>query len=690
TRSLLRSDPEAEARAEELARVFGSEDLLMVAWEVESAVDADEFERLDRITAALDSVEGLEEIYSIASPRVPLRIGNQLRPVSAEDLRSEQGCAAVREGLLASPVYLGTIYNDTLDVVAVAGTMRPGSREAREGTLQRVRTIAHRFERPGRPMHVAGVTALAVDASEYAYEDLRRIGLLALAVSVAVLFALRRSVRETFVAVLATGLPPLYALGLAAALGAPVTALGAALFPVMAVVGITSSVHLLNAYGEEREKGRAAGDAARRAARRLAPPIALSLLTTAAAFVSLQATGVPAFRGGGFIVALGLLFAVPVILLGLPAALALAAPRTRVVRTPVLDRLLVGVGWWSMTRRRAVIALGILLCAGGAVAASRAALHVDVLQAFQPESRIARTYRFLDERLTATLPVDVVLRAYPGVEDKALLEDLERFTDRVKKLPWVDSVLSLGSLVRYGRSANPVPVGDEGALLILRSLFAPITRRFEDREGHRYRVKIRIREGAPPEVLDGIVEAASEFETGEAEATGLFVRAVATTRSLAVDLAKGALLMTAVVFLAVSLALRSWRLGLASLLPNLLPPAVVFGCASALGVRLDVSAVAVGAVAIGLAVDDTLHLLFRVAEEGRSGRTASGAMLRAQRSVGRALVISTVVLVAGLACLLSSNFLPTARFGLFAAAASAVALLSDLCCLPALVRALRV
>jgi predicted RND superfamily exporter protein len=398
---------------------------------------------------------------------------------------------------------------------------------------------------------------------------------------------------------------------------------------------------------------------------------------------------VPAFRGGGFIVALGLIFAVPVILIGFPAALALVAPRTRRVRTQILDRLLLRVGWWSMSRRRAVIASGVLLCLGGAIAASHAPLHVDVLQAFQPESRIARTYRFLDERLTATLPVDVVLHARADVDDRALLRDLERFTEVVRKQPWVDSVLSLSSLVHYGRSVNPVPVGDEGALLILRSLFAPITSKFEDREGHRYRIKIRIREGAPPEVLDRIDQAAAQFETGEAEAIGLFVRAVATTRSLVADVAKGALLMAIVVLVAVAIALRSWRMGLASLLPNLLPPAAVFGCASVLGARLDVSAVAVGAVAIGLAVDDTLHLLFRVAEEGRAGRAANGAILRAQRSVGRALVMSTVVLVAGLACLLWSNFLPTARFGLFAAASSAVALLADLLGLPALLRALR-
>jgi hypothetical protein len=198
-----------------------------------------------------------------------------------------------------------------------------------------------------------------------------------------------------------------------------------------------------------------------------------------------------------------------------------------------------------------------------------------------------------------------------------------------------------------------------------------------------------VREGTPPEVLDRLQAATDEFESGDATLTGLYVRAVGTTRRLVRDLARGTLLMGLVVMATVGVALRSWRLGLAALAPNLLPPAVVFGGTALAGVALDVSAVAVGAVAVGLAVDDTLHVVFRLVAERRRGLSPGEAFVATQRSVGRALVLSTVVLAVGLSCLAASSFVPTARFGLFTALACAVALPADLLLLPACVRALR-
>ncbi|MHC4973569.1 MAG: efflux RND transporter permease subunit [Planctomycetota bacterium] len=690
TRSLLRTDRVADAREAELAATFGSEDLLLVAWEVESATDIEEFRALRALAAELDRVPGLEEMYSLASERVQLRIGDELRAIREQDLETDAGRAAVRLALLRAPVYLDTIYNRSLDVVAIAGTLQAGAREKREAALRTVREIARRHERPGRTIHVAGVTALAVDAGEYAVSDLKRIGLLALAVSAVVLLVLCRSVSETLVALLATGLPPLFALACAVLLDVPITALGAALFPMLAVVGITGSVHLLNAYGEELRGGSEPAAAAVRAAWRLARPISLSLATTAFAFASLRWTGVPAFRSGGLIVALGMLLAIPVVLLGLPAALALLRPRARLARAGGLARTLRAAAAWVLQRRSWVIGAGVFLCVAGAALATRARLQVDVLQAFQPESAIAQTYRFLEDRLTAVIPTDAVLDAHDGVDEVEVLRELERFSDDALEDPYVTNAMSLATLVRFGKSVSPIPVGDRGALLVLRTpLFAPITRRFEDRAIHRYRVRLRLREGAPPEVLDRLEGHAADFTTGEAKLTGLYVRAVGTTRHVIRDLGYGALLMAGVVVATIAVFLRSWRLALAAVVPNLLPPAVVFGCAVALGQPLDVAAVAVGAVAVGLAVDDTLHVLFRFAEERRGGRDLEDAIAAAHGSVGRALVLSTVVLAAGLGCLALSAFKPTAHFGLFTAAACAVALPADLIVLPAFVRAFR-
>jgi len=684
THSLLRADEEEDAREAELVRVFGSEDLLLVAWSAD-ALDTAEFRRVGEVTRALAAIEGLEEVYSIASARAPVSIGGELRPLDEKDLQTEAGRAAARKALLASPVYRGTIYSDKLDVVAVASTVKLEERTRREATLRAVQAVARRFERPDRPIHVAGVTALAVDAAAYAVEDMQRIGLLALLVSIAVLFVLCGSVAETCVAVAATALPPLFALGLATTMDLPLTALSAALFPVLAVVGITTSVHLLNAYTEEQAGGRSAASAAVCAMRRVRAPILLSLGTTAAAFYSLTLTGVPAFRAGGAVVALGVLMAIPVVLWGLPAALSWIRPPLRTRRSRLV-RPLLATGVWALRHRRLIVIAGIALFAGGVVLAVRAPVQVDVLQAFAKKSRIARTYRFLEERLTATLPTDLVLQARPDATEAQILDDLRRFTTAVLKEPGVTSALSVATLVEYGKAIRPVD--DKGALWVLRSFFGPITRRFEDPGSRRYRVKMRIREGASPDVLDRLEARAREFETGEARFTGLFVRAVSTTRLLLRNVAWGALFMTILVGVTVALALNSWRLGVAALLPNALPPVLVFAGASVAGFALDISAVAVAAVAVGLAVDDSLHVLFRTANECGRGRGVAGALLRTQRSVGRALVLSSIVLGSGLGCLLLSNFLPTLRFGLLTAVSCGIALVADLLLLPALVRVL--
>jgi len=263
-------------------------------------------------------------------------------------------------------------------------------------------------------------------------------------------------------------------------------------------------------------------------------------------------------------------------------------------------------------------------------------------------------------------------------EAGAVLEDLRAFEKRALAIDGVDSALGLQSLVAYGQAITPLP--EAAALAFLRTALSRITERFEHRPTSSFRVKLRVREGTPPSVLDELESARRKMSAEKSFLTGLYVRAVRTTRSLVGDLARGTLLMVAAVSLLVGVVMRSARFAAAALLVNAMPPLVVFGGASLLGVPLDVSAVAVGGVAVGLAVDDTIHMLHAVR---RSGRRPGRALLDAQRTVGRALVLSTLVLTAGLACLLASRFLPTARFGAMAAAASVVALLADLIVLPA-------
>jgi len=700
TRSLLLEDAAADETEHRLAESFGSDDILLVAWPVPDLLRPEEFDLLRRVTQALAAIPGLDEAYSLASANVPLPL-DRLRPITRDDLADPVRREQVRSALLAAPVYLGTLYSPALDVVAVATTVRhTAPRTEREATVRAVREAAEGLAPEGRPVYVAGVSALAMDANRHAIDDLKRVGSLALAASVLTLLALRRSVVQTAIAVAATALPPLYALGLAAAFGHPVTALAAALFPVLGVVGITSSIYLLDEYGARRRRGAEGRAAAFGAARCVAAPVVLSLVTTGAGFLTLRFTGVPAFRAAGTIVGIGVMAAVPVVLFGLPCLLAIVAPRTRPRRRRAGFRPLLRLGAAALARPGPVLWVTAAACAVGMALTLRARVHVDVLQAFHPSTRVAKTYRFLDARLTATLPVDAVLEPREGTGIAAVLGDLEAFSRAAEAQPGVANALSLVSLVRYGASILGVRLDVirespalDAVLAILRTGFAQVTRRFEQvatgGAGARYRVKLRVREGTDPAVLDRLDEAAAAARTGPCRLTGLYVRAVDTARHLLGNVVRGAAVMLAFVVATVAVALRSWRAGLAAVLPNLVPPAIVFGGASLLGVPLDVSAVAVGAVAVGLAIDSTIHILFRAAAYRRCGHSARGMLLRALRSVGRPLALSTAVLCAGLGFLALSAFLPTARFGLLTAVTSVFALLGDLVALPAAARLLR-
>ena len=681
TRALLRADAVADRLETQLVETFGSEDLLLVAWEVDDALSAESFRRTKRFSERLAAIPGIEEIYSIASPTVLLPLGFPLRPIRESDLEDDASRERVAAALAAAPLYLGTLISEDRTVVACAGTLVPGTISERETTVRRIRELAREFETSRRPFYVSGVTALALAASEYALEDLKRVGGAALVVSLLALLLLCGSWRETLVALGATALPPIFALGIAASMGWPITALGAALFPVLGVVGITSTVHLLNRFDALRSNGSSA-TAAWDAARDVARPVLLSLATTAVAFYLLHATGVPAFEAAGRIVATGVLLAMPVVLWGVPAALTWVRPAVGPAAMRRFDRPLVGLSRLVRRAPRVILTGGLVALVAFVPAALHAPVEIKVLQSFSSESRIAQTYRFLEERLTATLPVDIVWTPQPGTEPEEVLAELRRLDERLRAVDGIDSVLGLHSLVDYGRSI--VPLNDAGALAFLRTPgLARITRRFVKEESGSYRVKVRVREGTPPRVLEAMQRHVDRIPSGSASLTGLYVRAVHTTQALVADLFRGVMLMTGIVVLTTMVAFRSWRTGLAAILPNALPPAVVFGASALLGRALDVSAIAVGAVAVGLAVDNTFHVIDRAWSANRAGRTLPDALDETQRTVGRALVVSTVVLTAGLLSLKASAFVPTERFGTLASLSCLVALVGDLILLPA-------
>lgn len=140
-----------------------------------------------------------------------------------------------------------------------------------------------------------------------------------------------------------------------------------------------------------------------------------------------------------------------------------------------------------------------------------------------------------------------------------------------------------------------------------------------------------------------------------------------------------------VVSVAVLVMLRSPMAGALAMIPNALPALLVFGCAGWSGVTLEVGSIMTASIALGIAVDDTLHFVFWCRRELQTGHGAPEAILSSMRHCGDAMTQTSVICGVGTAVLGACTFLPTARFGLLLSGMLMAALVADLVVLPALI-----
>jgi hypothetical protein len=160
-------------------------------------------------------------------------------------------------------------------------------------------------------------------------------------------------------------------------------------------------------------------------------------------------------------------------------------------------------------------------------------------------------------------------------------------------------------------------------------------------------------------------------------------------RVLIGTLVRSLFLAMPIIFVVTGIAFRSVKLGLISMLPNLLPIVIGLGLLAPLDISLRFSTITAFPIAFGLAIDDTIHFLARYRIEIGAGRTIEEAIRRTLATTGRAMFLTSALLVAGFSILFASNFLGIVHVALLNCVILIAALLGDLLLLPALLLVLR-
>ncbi len=693
---------------------FGTDEIIAVAFDDTDLFAPATLRLIDRLSGRLERLPHVRRVLSLTTAKVVF--GDEetvyFDPLIRDLSASRDELSAIRRRALDDPFLPGLVMSRDATSTAVVAEIDHliGEFDYKVELIGRIRAIVGELEaETGRRFRLGGTAVIDDALLRYTQRDQALYLPLMVLIIIAIVFAMFRSPKLVALPVLVVLVSMVWTYGFLALLGYRVNIVTTILTPLLLAVAVADSLHFIGDYLHETAGSR--GDKTRAIERsfgNVLAPCFMTSITTALGLLALLSADLVPIRELGLVAAFGVVSAFLVTVLLLPVLLSIlpspSGHRDR-LRGGLLTRTLTRLGSWRRPRALAVVVVLVLLTGPVLLSLGRLTVGTNSLDYLKPDDPIRAETEWIDARIGGTASLEFLVEA--GEEDAAkrpeLLSRMEAFQDYLRTVEGVTGVYSLADLVK---SLNRAFHGGESGHFAVPASFDAVAQQLLLVEGSREVEELLADDGATARIVARVEMGRSqelshrmpEIERRMAEIFGGLAEVTPTglvhlMHRMEAYLLSSQIKSLALAFLVISVLmlwmLRSVRLGLAALVPNVLPILFTLALMPLLGVPLDVGTVMIGVIALGLVVDDSIHLLARLAVElGRVG-DPHRAMVRALVAVGRPIVYTSVALSLGFLVLLLASFNSLVHFGLLSATVITLALVFDLAVLPAIVGFLR-
>ena len=711
---------DAQEVFEQYKEHFPREDLQVSAFlETTGPFTTDDYQTLEQLANAFTNA-GLDPVRWIGTTdfiqEVVIDGESAVEFVRLEDQSdvSDATLQTILEPRREHPLFMGTLWNQDLSVFGVHGYLAPtenNDAHRREVTAALQSTIVDLSETSGRIV-LSGLPVLRTTIPLALEADMTMLLGIGIIISFILLWLYFR--RFSIAMLCFAGVVPaiVLTLGLMGYAGQSISVLTSVVPIVILVVALSDATHLVVGTREAWRNGRTISEAVVHTFTNLSRSCFFTSLTTALGFAGLIATRNHLIGEFGVLSALAVIVAYLVTLTLLPALLAFTkdlGPHQewgerlwQGILTRVESLLQLPVVWPSA-------AFGLLL-AVGLIAGSQLRVEAYIIDDLKERDPILEELRWIEDEGFGLFQINVYLdQESDEGHSPEMLQWIEEFQAFVEEDPAVLGSVGLPQIVNeLGTAYGTQPVGSDptseigsaevrtrreiaellflaeledddalrdvylrdagvGQMIILvkdqgSQVLSPLTARVED----------RLQSHPPP--------------TGRATATGTVKLTTVLWDQLISRFVPGIAFSILLVWLALSWMFRSVWLGLLAVVPNLVPLVLLLGLMGLGGFDLKPSNILVFAIAFGIVADDTIHFLGALARNLRSSNQIHAVLAQTIREVGPALVLVTVVVVAGFTALMASRFQALFLIGFLTASAAVLALLADLVGFPALLR----
>lgn len=631
----------------------------------------------------------------------------------------------------------GALVGADRETTAVVVRLKPeiDAEVPRRETIARIREIAADNEPPAA---VVGEPVQIHDMFRYVEEDGRILFRFSLVMLAIVLFAMFRSVRWVVLPLMLVVLTIRWTEVLLVLVGAKLSMVSSMMNSLVTIVGVATATHLAVGF-RDRMRTLPRREALKQTLTELLPAIFWACATTAVGFTALLTSSITPVRSFGLMMAVATGLAFLVVCFVAPAGMAnrerppqpsdsTQSTTERTIKDllfgdPVaapaeqyLESGLRGVSQ-AATWKPGLAFLGavgaFIICAFGL---TRLKIETDFSQNFRDESELIKSLNFVESRLGGAGTWELNFAAPRTLTDD-YLDKVRRLARRLREELGISPLKASDPEQAAGRLTKVVSLTDgidlvpskiffktlsaEDRLALFAAQQPEVVKGLFNRETGRMRLVLRSieRQRSEPkrELMQRVLEVAQETfsesatarsdgaeKTARAEfgTTGLFVLLTFLIESLLRDQVYSFAAAGIGIGLMMTIAFRSWRIGLISLVPNLFPIVCLIGTMGWLGVPVNIATAMIASVSMGLTVDNSVHYLTAYRRARRQGLSVSRSIERTQTQVGRALVFANVALVSGFSVLTLSHFIPLVYFGILVSVAMLGGLAGNLFLLP--------
>lgn len=608
-------------------------------------------------------------------------------------------------------------------------------RVKRHNTILEIRAVMDKY-RGEADLFLGGVSMISDDIITYLKNDLRTFGLGVLVFLIITLWIIFRQLRWILIPLLTCAFSVTATAGFLGMFGWEVTVISSNFISLQLIITMAITIHLIVRYRELvlENPGEDRRELVLNAVLLMAKPCLFMALTTIAGFSSLLLSDMLPVNNFGWMMAVGIGVSLILTFLIFPTVLVQlekVAPNTSFEKHFRLTEKLADIT--KNYRNPIFLISGVVLVFSG-VGISKLEVENSFINYFKETTEIYQGMKVIDRQLGGTTPLDITLdfgeteeapqpkqadsktqseeedefdefeeefekdkhsEQYWFTSDK--MEKVEKIHDYLDNIPETGKVLSLGTMLKIGRTLNDGKPLDNFQLALIYNELPERFRKiiidpYVSIKDNQVRFAVRVRDSNPNlkrnELLKKIrrdLNKDLEMEKGKIRLTGLMVlynnmlQSLFNSQILTLGAVVAALL---IMFL---ILFRSLKIALIAIVPNLLSVSVVLGFMGWVGIPLDMMTITIASISVGIAVDNTIHYIHRFRIEFVKDRDYTATMYRCHGSIGYAMYYTSVTIIIGFSILVISNFIPTIYFGMLTSLAMAMALIAALTLLPQLI-----